>query len=371
MQRHELREIQEQNEYPSVSMFMPVFSASAPDRQQTTVRVKNLVRQAESRLLQEFERREIAGLLQKLEALATEVDPLQHVKGIALFVNRNYSRAVELPFEVEERIVINHTFVTRDLVAAEARMPRYRVLSLTEKSAHLFEGQGTNLTEAHHGGFPVTLQVSGVQSELPGTFGIDPSNLREAEEREYVQRVEKALCEVQVQEPLPLVLAGVQRTLAFLDEASGQSHRNQFNIVGRLHGNFANQSPRQLFEKAAEVVAKDVCSQREKTRLRLDEAIGPGRAALGLDSVWNEARKGRVDTLLVEEGFHQPARKKSNGLPNDRLEAVAGDGSHSPDLLDDAVDEAVEVVLGARGQVVFMPPGQLTAQGRIAAILRY
>lgn len=371
MERKDIQELLAQNLYPSVSVFLPVYHAHAGDRQQTTVRIKNLLRQVEERLLHENTKRDIAPIMERLEALAADVDPQQRCDGLALFANASYSRAVCIPTPVEERIIINHCFVTRDLVVGFFRSPRYRVLSLTEKETHLYEGRRDKLQEVKNDLFPVKCDVEGVETELPSTFGIDPGILHEKLERDYFNRVEKALEEVQDADPLPLALVGVERTICHFRDVLSGSRKNKFDVIAKLHGNFENLPLRALEEKIAPLVEESLKEEQKRHRFRLDEAVGPGRATFGLKQVWKEALVGRIDTLLVEEDYHQPARVHDNGIPRGELEYVTEALREQADVLDDAVDETVETVLNNSGDVVFYPPGALGERGRIAAILRY
>lgn len=371
MERKDIQELQAQRAYPSVSLFVPVYAASAEDRHQTPVRIRNLIRQTEERLIQEFARGDIAPLLDRLQTLAGEVDPQHKAGGIALFANAGFGRSFYLPFSVEERIVINHVFALRELVVASARTPRYRVVSLTEKRTHVFEGADGHLKEIKDGVFPLAHEVEGVQTELPSTFGVDPSRVSERAEREYFQRVIRALEEVHDAEPLPLVLAGVERTTRYFYELAGGSHKGKFDIVGCVHGNFEKLPKSALEDKVAPLLQKLEDEAREKAKFRLTEAVGPGRATFGLKEVWKQAIAGRIDTLLVEEDYHQSARLRDNGVPRGDLEYVSEGTASGPGGLDDAVDETVETVLHSSGDVVFFPSGSLGQKARIAAILRY
>jgi hypothetical protein len=69
-------------------------------------------------------------------------------------------------------------------------------------------------------------------------------------------------------------------------------------------------------------------------------------------------------TLLVEKDFKYPADVSPEG---DRLEPYTGRGAQS---LDDAVDEVIERVMDAGGDVFFYPPGDLAVHQRIATVLR-
>jgi hypothetical protein len=69
--------------------------------------------------------------------------------------------------------------------------------------------------------------------------------------------------------------------------------------------------------------------------------------------------------LLVEKQFKYPADVSPEG---DRLLPYTGKGAAA---LDDAVDEVIEQVMGAGGEVFFYPPGDLDVHQRIAAVLRH
>ena len=67
------------------------------------------------RLLEEFSKREITPLLDRLEKLIGEIDYRYTLDGLALFVNRYFARAVQLPFTLKERVNVGETFLTHDL----------------------------------------------------------------------------------------------------------------------------------------------------------------------------------------------------------------------------------------------------------------
>lgn len=375
MQRHEVQELQAQRSYPSISLYMPVYSASQQDRQQTSIRLKNLVREAEARLLQDLSKQEAAPLLAKLEKLSATVESNWPMSGLGLFVSANYVRAFPLPMSVEERVLVGNTFVTRELVRLISNSPRYRVLVLTEEDARLLEGVRSELHEIHDHGFPAQRDIPGVETEVAGHFGVEPTTQHDAEQRVFFNRVEKLIIELNSQVPRQLIVCGVQRTVAYLDEVLNAGQKAQLNIVGQVHGNFSKQKPQpssvgqvhgnfsnealtSLGDKTWAVLQQAQEKEKEHALFRLEEAVGPGRAAMGIESVWHEAQKGRVDTLLVEEDFR-------HGAKLGHMEQANGD------LQPDAVDAALEAVINASGSVVFVPSGQLSAHGQVAAILRY
>jgi len=125
MDRHQIRLLQQNRAYPAVTITLPTHRTS-PENRQDPIRLKNLVQEATDRLMGEFGKREAAPVLTRLHRLADGIDHRYGLDGLALFVNADSARAVPLPFTLRERVVVDETFFTRDLVFAMNRTPRSR-----------------------------------------------------------------------------------------------------------------------------------------------------------------------------------------------------------------------------------------------------
>jgi hypothetical protein len=142
MNRHDILALGRLSGYPSLTITLPTHR-TAPDNRQDRIRLRNLVKQATERLLGEFSKREIESLLSRLESLVANVNYRHALDGLVLFVNRDFDAKYYLPFSLPERVVIAENFLTRDLVFAMNRTPRYWVLVLSEKPTRLFEATRT------------------------------------------------------------------------------------------------------------------------------------------------------------------------------------------------------------------------------------
>lgn len=366
MNSQDLAQLQAHKEYPSVSILLPIYAESPDNRQQTPIRVKNLLRQAEERLHSEFSDRDLEPLHTRLRDLLVEVDSGEAAHGLALFASPGFSKLIHLPFPVQERVSVNHGFLTRDLIVASGQNQRYFVLSLSEKNACLYEGLRDHLREIETHDFPVARDVEGVETELPGTYGVEVTTLHDREEREYFNRVQHALEAILAQKKLPLALAGTTRTLAYFDEVTQHKGKPRFEVIARTTGNYEKLPRRELASKIWPLVEEGLKSGLARAKERLGEASANNHKAVGLRYVWRAAREGRVDALLVEEDYFQPARIRENTLHF--INDGARDGQGAPE---DAVDETISTVMNAGGTVHFFPPGDLQDCERIAAILRY
>ena len=88
--------------------------------------------------------------------------------------------------------------------------------------------------------------------------------------------------------------------------------------------------------------------------------------ASGISSVWRAVSQGRGDLLLVEQNYFFPAR-----LVAGELVIAPAEDRQAPDVIADAVDELIEMVLSKQGRVVFVEDGMLDLHMRVGLVLRY
>ena len=357
--RHDLKELQSMVSVPALSILLPTYR-NFPDNKKDPIRVKNLVDDATERLSKEFSQREIEPLLLRLETLASDINYNHTQDGLALFVNHDVAKKFYLPFPVPERVVIDQTFATRDLVYGMHRNLRYWVFLLSQNATRLLAGTGENLEEVFDDNFP--MQMTGPAATQPIPYSADTAYVDDRHRR-FFQQVDRAFATYAQDEPepLPLILGGVNRQISFFQEVS----EYKGEIAGTLTGNFDRATVSELAPDIWEL-AQSVRQKRHDDALKaLDEAMGQQKVVSTIEEVWRLANDGRGKVLLVEKNYHVPAVVTKNG----GLEVVKESGG--TDVMDDAVDEIIESVLLKGGEVELMDDGELTNHQKIALILRY
>lgn len=361
MNRLDVQILQSIRGYPALSILLPTHRTS-PDNRQDPIRLRNLVKEAGDRLLAEFSRRDIGPLLARLEALTVQIDLRYTLDGLALFVNRDFARTFYLTFTIKERVVIDETFATRDLVFALNRSPRYWVLALSEKPTRLYEGLRDTLVEVSDYGFPMIHEGPGGAAPLPGGFGVRKSAYRDERHRQFFRQVDAAFTQVAGVDPLPTALVGVDKYLAFFREVS--AHKRL--VVTTLTGSHDKTPSHELVKLVWPLVEANLAGERDEVLKELSAAIATRRYASGIHETWHLAQQGRAAALLVEEGFYYPARLDDSGQ-----HLIPAEDATAPGVIDDAVDELVETVLAKGGRVVFVDKGVLQGHQSIAMIARY
>jgi uncharacterized protein YejL (UPF0352 family) len=357
--RDELTALDSGASYPAVSILLPTIRAGER-KKGNRIKTKNLVAKAIVRLQKELGKREADPVVKQLKRAESAVD-WKHVEdGLALFASRKVSRVVYLPFKVRSRIQIDQTFASRDLVYALNRRTRYRVVVLSEKPTRLYEANQLALTEVLSG-FPMEHQGPGGASRLPGGLGVNVSQYRDDAHRAFFRKVIAELERVQAAEDLPLVVVGIERYLAFFHELAPA----KLHVVGHLAGNHDKTPPHELGKLVWPVFRAGAARERTEKLAGLQSAVDAGRYASGIAQIWRAAVEKRVGTLLVEKDYHYAADLAVDGVT---LANYTGEG---PRAFDDVVDEAIEHVLAAGGEVFFYDEGTLDTHQQIAAILRY
>ncbi len=334
--------------YPSISMLVPL-AGETPWQ----TRLAQLRRSAERRLRTELGEDVDHDVLRQLATVAGRARPPAGARSLAVYVNAEVCCAVGLPVEVRERVVVDETFATRDLVAANLRQPRYWVLALTLDEPRLLHAHGGRLHEqlldlTDRAGHPSTGRTR---------RGRDRSAVADSQRIRRLRVIDMAIAPQLADDNDPLVVVGSEPTVSrFLDRT---------RHIARI-GGIIRRAPARHWRALADSVAPAVAEMLVERRLAalddLDRAVGRGGTASGIEPVWRAVRRHR-GLLLVEATFEQPARVDTNG----RFAPV--DNPAEPGVIDDAVDEVIEAAIARRGRVEIVPDGLLAHHERIAFVL--
>ncbi|MER7543973.1 hypothetical protein [Actinomadura sp.] len=360
-----LSELRKPRGYPAVSVLMPTHR-SVPDNRQDPIRLRNLLAEVRRRLHDDTRVAPGAAdqVVRGLERAAQEIDLRHASDGLVLFAapdGEHHAFTIGQP--VDERVVVDTGFATRDLVAAYTRTPRYWLLSLSDQRTRLWDGHGDELTQYVGGGFPMAPEPvdeagAGRQARRAAQGG-DGERQRQAM-RDAAAAVERVLA----RDRRPLLVAGVTRHQAFFDEVAGP----HITVAGRVDGSFEGAPAGRLAEAARPALAAYEDLREVGVLAELEAARSLQRYAGGLCEVAPLVEAGRGEHLVVERGYYAPAVKSRGGLvPVDGMPGVL----KGADVVDDAVDDVIETALEYGGEVTFVSDGFLVDHARIALVTRY
>ena len=258
---------------------------------------------------------------------------------LAVCVSTEHDATVVLGGAVDERVVIDETFTTRDLVADLNRTAAYRVLAVSNAVARSFVGDRRRLVEERSSDWPLRREEA-------------------TSDTVWSQTVTTATKRLDSDHSMPVVTAGVGRSVRNLLDASG------LDVIGHVPGNHDRTGAAELHTLAWPIVLDWRALRQLHALDDLDAARSSRHFAAGVDELWTLAEEGRVEHLVVEDRFAVSARVGPDG----HLHPT--DDDHR-DVTDDVVDELIESVLRNGGRTTIVDDSTLEAHGRIAAVLRY
>lgn len=328
-----------------------------PDNEKDPLNLKNLVKEAEERLYKDYDKRFVWPLLEKLNKLSADIDHQQNLESLLLFVNKDTAEYTRLPLPVKDRVVIDTTFATRDMVRAMHEQAGYYVLVISRQNARLIEAFNDKVIKEIQGEFPIENTLySTSKKELSTNKGTD--NLIE----EFFNRVDKTVQETIKDNPLPIILATETRNF---DHYLKVTDNKQY-ITGHINKNRDDEKAHHIVEDAWEEVKKLFAEKRKAKVDTLHSAVKEVKLLTDLNGIWKALKEGRGDAIFVRKGYFQPAQITDQGIVvADSFEIEA------KDVIDDLVDEMVEITLQYGGDAFFLEPELMKDFGNLVLITRY
>ena len=308
-----------------------------PDSQKDSLTLKNLIKEAEERLLKEQDKKTATLLMGKINELAKSIDHSHNLESLVIFVNQEVADYTRLPVAVTDRVIIDDNFATRDLFRAMHQEAGYYIVVISRQKARLIEAFNDKVVAELKGDFPIDNHLYPTDKvKLSTAKGQD--NLTE----EFFNRVDKAVLKAIEQNPMPILLATETRNFEHYKKIADKPEL----IIGHINRNRDDEEPQHIIPDAWTNVSKILQQMNELRLAEVDNAISQGKLLTDTNQIWKAAKEGRGQTLFVKKDYFQPAKiEQGNVKPVD--EKVAGV------TVDDIVDEIIEVNISYGGDTVF------------------
>ena len=136
-------------------------------------------------------------------------------------------------------------------------------------------------------GFPLSADiVRRDRRAIAGRFARSPGRDDKEQWRNFYRTVDQALTDAGGDDPLPIVLAGVNSSTSLFLEVS----RNAHLVIDRLDGAYDQASTHQLGRAAWPILREHLKARRREVVADLSDALHVGGAVVGIDDVWQYAR---------------------------------------------------------------------------------
>lgn len=359
--QEQLTKLAEQKSYPSVTISFNTHRTS-PDNLQDAIKLKNAVKEAEERLLKEFDnKRDIAEVLQKLSDVLDDIDVSKNIESLHVFISKDTLEIVRTTWPViNEGVWIDDKFAIRPLIKAVNRTEEYLVLYLTQKGVHLYEAKDDIIeNEITNEDFPFTES----KYNLNHVFAdLRTDSLQENRLKNFINQVDKAVQRIDTTYSTPVLVVSVADNYSYLLDQADQPSI----YIGNVSADF--NSPTQKHEFMAD--AWEFIKQRQHQNRTLaieemQEAISKGQVLTDLQEIYQASIDGRGDLLIVHQDYEQPVR-----MIDDRTFELVDDPTEI-DVIDDITSNIAWDVISKKGRAIFTSQDEIKELGKIVLKTRY
>jgi len=379
----DLRKLAAVENDPCVSIAMPLHK-TRPDTQQDPIRFRNLLDQAESRLVNHARRAvDARNLLQparELQSNSTFWRP-SDADGLIVLLAPDRFETLHLPERVGEHVMVGPRFFLGPLIRSCREEDDFYLLALSGSSVRLFlcrsedmqpvelpEDMPTSMEEALAGTELEKSLQSHIGSSAVGRGRGDlimhghgsPKDDMKQFVKEYFQIVCRHLEPLWRAEPRPLVLAAVDYCHAIFRRVCKYPNVVEDGVTGSPD----EWNEHQLFERA-QAAAEPILQQGRKRALQLGtEALGTERASAEIEAILLAAEQGRVDTLLLTDGTHIWGR-----FDPEQAQATVHDSAEDRD--EDLLNLAAAKTMTHGGRAYVYDIGELPQKAPAVALFRW
>jgi len=351
---------------PAVSVFVPTHR-TFPDNQQDAIAVKNALKTLSDRLHAQYDKRHAEAVLAQVERVTADLDHNYNLDSLAIFATADQAQVERLPFAVKPRVIVDGNFATRDVVREINSAVHYYIVVVTREQGRLIEAFNGQVVREFGAETPLQGLTFPIENNsLYTTSGADRSQASNEDNylKEFLNRIDKSVQEIQGQNRLPLIVVGDARNTALYAEVCDQPNQ----IVGSVTNSADLKAD--AVKIVADVQAAVAAYRQQQAKAAQDEigqAIGANQLVTEFSSIYRAAVEGRADTLFVRKGFVQAGKID----PDTHHVTLLDSAVDQAGALDDVVDEIIEVTLSHGGKVRFLEAADLPEQTAIALKKRY
>ncbi len=311
LSKAELKTVAEKQPGLAISIFMPTHRSSTETRQDA-LRFKNLLSEAEERLIADGLRRPTAkAMLEPARQLGEDTLFWRNQgDGLAVFLAADDFHTYHLPFGVEELLIIARSYYVKPVLPLFTNNGHYYILAISQNEIRLFEGTRhsvgqIDLPEDTPASLNDALKLDDPEKQLQfrsagGSkamfHGQGPGDEEQKVRIErYLNLVDAGLKEIFREQQAPLVLAGVDYLLPIYRQVSEYANIMPEGITGSPE----QLRPEELQEKAWPIVEPYFRREMEEVIEQYQQLAGAGKAAANLEEIVAAAYYGRVDRLVL------------------------------------------------------------------------
>lgn len=330
-----------------------------PDSLKDEILLKNLLNEAEKRVIEEYGKRPAASLLEKIATVGNEINRDYNLDSLHIFLSNDTKEIIKITWPThEDKVQIGETFDIRSIIKAYNRVEEYYILVLSQGGVNLYEAMNdVIIIEIKNEYFPF-----GPNPNYPGDAELK-SNAKLMGDlvKEYFNDVDKAMVKAHNELALPCVVIGTEDNYSRLLEVA-----DKLDIyLGHRPIDYNNTANHHLAQQGWEVMKQKMHEERAEAIDEMREAIGTGKVLTDIAEIYRAAIDGNGDMLIVYEEFSQPAK-----IVDERTIELADDPM-AEDVVEDITSTIAWEIMSKKGRVIFTCQEEIKELGEIVLKTRY
>lgn len=330
-----------------------------PDNTQDQILLKSLMKEAEERVINEFGKRPVAQLLEKIETVSKEIDVNYNLDSLHIFLSNDTQEIVKSSWKTSHNGVhVSDSFAIRSLIKNYNRSENYLVMLLSQSGVQLFEAVNDDIVEeVKNDDFPFS---ENSHYNTHSDKGSDSKHLDDLV-REFLNKVDKALIKVHNETELKCVVIATEDNYSRLQQVADKPSV----YLGYANIDYNNVATHLIVKQAWELVKEQRKQYRTETISEMQEAVAQGKVLTDLQEIYQASIDGRGELLIVHEDFSQAVVMK-----DERTFDLVNDPT-VPNAIDDIISTISWEVISKKGRVIFISQDEIKDLGKIVLKLRY
>ena len=348
--RQKVKDLDELKSDISVTVIMPTHK-SKPDYEMDRIVIKNLVDKASKQLLKDLDKRKAEIITENMEEARETVDNSLNLDCLVMYANEYFSSVVKLPVPAVEEILIGKYFDLRPLYKMRQQNRRYYVLTVSKQKLRLIEGFNDKaVKEFGSGDFPFDRDWYYTLSPKKTSQDSFVDNM----EKEFYNDADKSFQKIYNDNPLPLVLAGDVKSVAYFEEVMDDKSM----VIARVAGSYDLSPVHEIIAAVVPEIEKYRKSVEDGYLAQINAAVGAGLLVTDVGDIIRLSRESMANMLFIGDNY---------SIPDEVKRRVEVDDENGQDLLPGLLSD----VSGNSGKVVFMDDSLLEKYNGLAMVKRY
>lgn len=330
-----------------------------PENEQDRVVLKNLLSEAQERLMSNYKQSDISELLKKISRISDEIDNEHNLESMHIFLSNDSQKIVKTTWPVPQNAAfISEKFALRGLIEADSRSKEYLVLLLSQGGAILYEALNDSVVnEVKDGGFAFPETPYLTENNEQASDAEKKDNLV----REYLNVIDKALLQVCRKTDLKCVVVCLEDTYSKLMQITDDSGI----YLGHVAIDYNKSEPHEIVMQSYELIQGIQTIERKELLEEIEIAVSSDKVISDLQEIFQAAIDGRGELLIVNQDFVQAVK-----MTSDRTFEISDD-TQGRELIGDIVNAITFEILKNKGRVAFATAKELSSHGDIVLKTRY